>query len=75
MMIEEQLERWQRRGFEVALNTTASGKWYCAIATPGWFMRDPSPERAADDMSLKFVTEPCNSPQSAVEAALKVIQP
>lgn len=67
-----QLEAWRGRGYDPQLWAKPNG-WTLLLDMTQWGQREIN-ERS-NTMLLRFVTEVCPTPQAAIEAALKVIQP
>ncbi len=67
-----QLELWRAKGYNPQLWGMVDG-WGLVLDMTRSGMRDISPN--THEMSLRFVTELCHTPQAAIDAALKVIQP
>lgn len=67
-----QLQAWRERGYCPQLHGTSEG-WVLALDTTKWGQMEIG-ERARSE-ALRFCTAPCETPEAAVEAALKVIQP
>ncbi len=67
-----QLEIWRSKGYNPQLWGMVDG-WGLILDMTRNGMRDISP--STHEMTLRFVTELCPTPQAAIEAALKVIQP
>lgn len=70
----EQLYKWQQRGYEVQLLSSSDGKWYCAVSSPGWIIRNRHPNDEASDEALRYVTAPKATPVAAICAAMEVLK-
>ena len=67
-----QLDAWRASGYDPQLWGTPRG-WVLILDTTKWGERQISERN--NDMLLRFNTEVCATPQAAIEAALKVVQP
>ena len=67
-----QLENWRTKKYDPQLHSTPNG-WVLLLDMTKWGMRNINEQ--SHDMLLRFLTAPCLTPQAAIEAALKVIQP
>jgi len=68
----QQLDAWRAKGYDPQLWGKPNG-WILILDMTRWGMRDIRPE--GTEMILRFATEEVATPQAAIEAALKVIQP
>ncbi len=67
-----QLEAWREKGYDPQLWGTPQG-WILLLDMTKWGAMDISERN--HKMLLRFNTEVCPTPQGAIEAALRVIQP
>ena len=67
-----QLEAWRARGYDPQLWGTPRG-WTIVLDMTRWGLQEINERN--NNMLLRFNTEVCATPQAAIEAALKVIQP
>lgn len=67
-----QLQAWRERGLAPQLHSAPDG-WVIILDTTKWGQIEID-ERARSE-TIRYCTVPCETPEAAVEAALKVIQP
>lgn len=67
-----QLAAWRTKGYAPQLWGTPDG-WVLILDMTRWGQQEI--DERARSMCLRFNTGPCETPEAAVEAALKVIQP
>jgi hypothetical protein len=68
----QQLEAWRQKDYDPQLHGTPDG-WVLVLDMTKWGQRDIGERNSK--MLLRFNTEPCDSPEAAIEAALQVVQP
>lgn len=68
----KQLENWRVKGYDPQLWSAPDG-WVLILDMTKWGQNQISERN--HDMLLRFNTAPALTPQGAIEAALKVIQP
>lgn len=69
----EQLVTWQKRGLIPELHSVGNDKWVLLLSTDHWSVRSDFDEHDRR-MRLKFVTDPCDTPQDAIRAAMEMIR-
>jgi hypothetical protein len=67
-----QLQAWREKGFDPQLWGKPDG-WILVLDMTQWGGRDVGERNT--QMLLRFNTEVCPTPQAAIEAALRVVQP
>lgn len=65
----DQLVSWQEQGKFAQLHPSRNGTWILLIETDVW--HNSNITERSDHMAMRFVTDPQDSPQNAIRAALK----
>lgn len=68
----KQLQAWRERGYAPQLHSAPDG-WVLILDTTKWGQMEVN-ERARSE-TIRYCTAPCETPEVAVEAALKVVRP
>ena len=68
-----QLQTWSEKGFNPLLHHGKDG-WQLALDNQKWEYSDHVNDRTPK-LVVRFCTDPQPTPQAAIEAALKVVQP
>lgn len=71
-LLFRQLEAWRAKGYLPQLHSTPDG-WVLVLDMTKWGMDDVGERQR--DMRLRFNTAVCETPEEAIEAALRVVQP
>lgn len=66
-----QLKAWADRGWLVTLQERKN-QWVVVVATHGFEMGDPP--QSSSELVLRLVTPPCDSPETAICVAAKVLR-
>jgi hypothetical protein len=68
----ERILFWQAKGYHPELHTAMNDQWVLILSTDHW--TSDSINQRSRQMGLKYVTEPCPTPQDAIRAAMEHIQ-